>query len=89
MTTPLRMPATVATKKGAGSLAEKAAERTVVLTNHGKPSAVVMSPERFDDLERALRLAADQMIQGVSQLVADRSEFHTVDEVRERLHARR
>jgi len=89
MTTPLRMPATVATKKGAGYLAEKAAERTVVLTNHGKPSAVVMSPERFDDLERALRLAADQMIQGVSQLVADRSEFHTVDEVRERLHARR
>lgn len=83
------MPATVATKKGAGYLAEKAAERTVVLTNHGKPSAVVMSPERFDDLERALRLAADQMIQGVSQLVADRSEFHTVDEVRERLHARR
>lgn len=89
MTTPLRMPATVATKKGAGYLAEKAAERTVVLTNHGKPSAVVTSPERFDDLERALRLAADQMIQGVSQLVADRSEFHTVDEVRERLHARR
>ena len=89
MTTPLRMPATVATKKGAGYLAEKAAERTVVLTNHGKPSAVVMSPERFDDLERALRLAADQMIQGVSQLVADRSEFHTADEVRERLHARR
>lgn len=89
MTAPLRMPATVATKKGAGYLAEKAAERTVVLTNHGKPSAVVMSPERFDDLERSLRLAADQMIQGVSQLVAGRSEFHTVDEVRERLHARR
>lgn len=89
MTAPLRMPATVATKKGAGYLAEKAAEHTVVLTNHGKPSAVVMSPERFDDLERSLRLAADQMIQGISQLVAERSEFHTVDEVRERLHARR
>lgn len=83
------MPATTATKKGAGYLAEKAAERTVVLTNHGKPSAVVMSPENFDDLERSLRLAADQMIQGVSRLVAERSEFHTVDEVRERLHARR
>lgn len=88
MIAPLRMPATVATKKGAGYLAEKAAERTVVLTNHGKPSAVVMSPERFDDLERSLRLAAEQMIQGVSQLVAERSEFHTVDEARERLHAR-
>lgn len=89
MTAPLNMPATVATRKGAGYLAEKAAGRTVVLTNHGKPSAVVMSPENFDDLERSLRLAADQMIQGISRLVAERSEFHTVDEVRERLHARR
>ena len=89
MTAPLHMPATVATKKGAGYLAEKAAGRTVVLTNHGKPSAVVMSPENFDDLERSLRLAADQMIQGIGRLIAERSEFHTVDEVRERLHARR
>lgn len=73
----------MATEKGAGYLAEKAAGRTVVLTDHGKPSAIVMSPERFDDLERSLRLAANQVIQGVSQLVAERSEFHTVDEVRE------
>ncbi|MGP9843598.1 type II toxin-antitoxin system prevent-host-death family antitoxin [Brachybacterium sp. 107] len=79
----------MATKKGVGYLAETAAGRTVVLTDHGKPSAIVMSPERFDDLERSLRLAADQMIQGVSQLVAERSEFHTVDEVREGLPARR
>ncbi|GAA1300094.1 hypothetical protein GCM10009591_00080 [Brachybacterium tyrofermentans] len=77
------MSATMATEKGAGYLAEKAAGRTVVLTDHGKPSAIVMSPERFDDLERSLRLAANQVIQGVSQLVAERSEFHTVDEVRE------
>lgn len=61
----------------------------MVLTNHGKPSAVVMSPENFDDLERSLRLAADQMIQGIGRLVAEHSEFHTADEVRERLHARR
>lgn len=89
MTTSLRMPATVATKKGAGFLAEKAAERTVVLTNHGKPTAVVMSPEHFDELERSLRHAADRLVQGVTDLVAERSEFSRVDEVRERLHARR
>ncbi|ATG52999.1 hypothetical protein CFK38_16850 [Brachybacterium vulturis] len=89
MTTPLRMPATTATKKGAGFLAEKAAERTVVLTNHGKPTAVVMSPERFDELERSLRHAADQLVQSASTLVAEKSEFRSVDEVRERLHARR
>lgn len=89
MTAPLRMPATMATKKGAGFLAEKASERTVVLTNHGKPTAVVMSPENFDELERSLRYAVDQLVQGVTTLVADKSDFHTVDEVRERLHARR
>lgn len=88
MTSVLRIPATVATKRGAGFLADKAAERTVVLTNHGKPSAVVMSPERFDDLERSMREAAEQMVRGISQLVAERSEFLTVDEARERLHAR-
>lgn len=89
MTAPLHMPATLATKKGAGFLAEKAAERTVVLTNHGKPTAVVMSPEHFDDLERSLRRAADQLVQGIATLVADRSDFRSVDEVRERLRARR
>lgn len=89
MTTPLRMPATMATKRGAGYLAEKAAERTVVLTNHGKPTAVVMSPENFDELERSLRRAADEIVRGVSALVADRSDFHTVDEARQMLDARR
>lgn len=89
MTAPLRMPATMATKRGAGYLADKAAERTVVLTNHGKPTAVVMSPERFDDLERSLRRAADELVRGVSDLVAERSEFHTLDEARQRLDARR
>ena len=89
MSAPLRMPATMATKKGAGYLAEKASERTVVLTTHGKPTAVVMSPEHFDELERSLRAAADQLVQGVANLVAERSEFRPVDEVRERLHARR
>lgn len=82
------MPATMATKKGAGYLAAQATDRTVVLTNHGKPTAVVMSPENFDDLERSLRQAANSMIRGVTRLVAERSTFHTADEARERLHAR-
>ena len=62
-------------EEGLGFLAEKAAERTVVLTNHGKPTAVVMSPEHFDELERSLRHAADRLVQGVTDLVAERSEF--------------
>ena len=48
-----------------------------------------MSPEHFDELERSLRAAADQLVQGVADLVAERSEFRSVNEVRERLHARR
>lgn len=89
MVAPLRMPATMATKRGAGYLAEKAAERTVTLTNHGKPTAVVMSPERYDERERSLRHATNEIIRGVSTLVAERSEFHTLDEARQRLDARR
>ncbi|MDO5662431.1 MAG: type II toxin-antitoxin system prevent-host-death family antitoxin [Brachybacterium sp.] len=89
MSTPLQMPATLATKRGAGYLAEQAAERTVVLTNHGKPTAIVMSPERYDDLERSLRHASAQILSGVADLVAERSTFHDLDEARERLHARR
>lgn len=89
MVAPMRIPATTATKKGAGFLADKAAERTVVLTHHGRPTAVVMSPERYDDLERSLRQAADQLIRSTAELVAERSEFRSVEAVRERLHARR
>lgn len=89
MTAPLRMPATMATKKGAGYLAEKAADRTVVLTNHGKPTAIVMSPEHFDELERSLRAAAEELVRGISTLVAARSEFHSLDEARAQLDARR
>lgn len=89
MSTPLNVPMTAATRKGAGFLTEKAAERTVVLTHHGRPSAVVMSPERYDELERTLRLAAERLVEGTAGLVAERSEFVGVEKARERLHARR
>lgn len=51
MKTPLSVPSTLATKRGSGFLAEQAADRTVVITNRGKPTAVVMSPENYDALE--------------------------------------
>ncbi len=89
MTEPLRMPATLATRKGAGYLADQAGERTVILTNHGRETAVVMSPEHYDELVRALRAAADRLVSGVADLVADRSEFRSIDDARARLHALR
>lgn len=60
------------TTKGVGFLAEEATARTVVLTDHGRPTAVVMSPAAFDDLERSLRGAAEQILLGVAALVADK-----------------
>lgn len=87
MMTPLHVPSTLATRKGAGYLVEQAADRTVILTNHGKQAAVMMSPEHYDELVRTLREAADTLVVGVADLVAERSTFRTVDEARARLHA--
>lgn len=83
----LRVPSTLATRKGTGFLAEKAAKETVVLTNHGKPTAVVMSPENYDEMQRSLRAAADRIISGVADVVAEGTTFRSVDEARRRLHA--
>lgn len=83
----LSMPATLATRKGAGYVAEQAQDRTVVLTHHGKKTAVVMSPERYDEMVRDLREASNRLIAGTADLVAQRSSFHGVDEARRLLHA--
>lgn len=84
-----KIPATLATQKGAGYLAEQAAEHTVVLTNHGKPTAVVLSPERYDELLRSLREASNSIVTGMADLLAQRTTFHSLDTARERLRAAR
>ena len=91
MTTPAmtKIPSTLATQRGAGYLAEQAATRTVVLTSHGKPTAVVMSPERYDDLVRSLREASATIVGGMADLLAQRTTLRSVDDARERLRAAR
>ncbi|WIY82368.1 type II toxin-antitoxin system prevent-host-death family antitoxin [Propionimicrobium sp. PCR01-08-3] len=89
MSAVLHVPAALATKKGAGYLAEQAGDQTVVLTNHGKSTAVVMSPENFDELQRALREAANRLISGVTDLVAEGATFRSVEDARQRLHVDR
>jgi len=58
MTDTLRMPVTVAARKGVSAIAAEAATHRVVLTNHGRPVAVVDSAERLDEDVRTLREAA-------------------------------
>lgn len=54
----LRMPITVASRRGMSALAATAAEQRVVLTNHGHAVAVVDSADRLDDSLRLMRDAA-------------------------------
>lgn len=49
MEKPLRVPISVASKRGVSWLAETAAERRLVLTRFGFPQAVVDSAERIDE----------------------------------------
>lgn len=84
--TPRRIPAALFTQKGADYLAKQASENTVVLTDGGKPTAVVMSPGRYDEMQRAVRDAANRVIAGTADLVAENATFRPVDDARERLH---
>lgn len=91
MTTPAltRIPATLATQRGAGYLADRAAEQTVVLTHHGRPTAVVLSPEHYDEMVRDLREASAAIVSGMADLLAGRVTTRPVSEARERLRAAR
>lgn len=52
------MPVAVAARKGVSALAAESVAHRVVLTNHGRPVAVVDSAERLDEDVRTLRETA-------------------------------
>ena len=58
VTETVRMPITVAARRGVSAIASDAAQRRVVLTNHGRVVAVVDSAERIDESLRQVREAA-------------------------------
>jgi PHD/YefM family antitoxin component YafN of YafNO toxin-antitoxin module len=68
----LRMPITVAARKGVSAVAATAEERRVVLTNHGHPVAVVDSAERIDDALRRAREAARTVVEAAADAVIER-----------------
>lgn len=86
MTDTLRMPVTVAARKGVSAVAAQSVDQRVVLTNHGRPVAVVDSAERLDEDVRTLREAARLVTDTFAHRAADaRPATLNLDEVCERL----
>ena len=83
--TSLRMPITVASRKGVSGVAAAAEDQRVVLTNHGRAVAVVDSAERIDDDLRRLREASVAVLDAAANLVSQRSSTLHLDDVCARL----
>ena len=74
MTDVVRMPITVASRKGVSAVAAAAAGgQRVVLTSHGRPVAVVDSGERLDEDLRTLRHAARLVVDAAAEAVLART----------------
>jgi PHD/YefM family antitoxin component YafN of YafNO toxin-antitoxin module len=66
------MPITIAARKGVSAVAASAADERVVLTNHGRPVAVIDDAARLDaDLAR-LREASAVVAEAAAEAVLDR-----------------
>jgi hypothetical protein len=86
MTTSIRMPVTVAGRKGVSAVAAEAAEHRVVLTSHGRPVAVVDAPERVDEDLRKVREAARLVVERFADVsLATRPAKLDIADVCERL----
>jgi PHD/YefM family antitoxin component YafN of YafNO toxin-antitoxin module len=79
------MPITVASRKGVSALAAEASRSRVILTNHGRPVAIVDSAERIDQDMQRLRAASAAILDAAADLVSQRSEKFDLDAVCSRL----
>lgn len=83
---PLRVPIAAAAERGVSWLNDLAAERRVVLTKYGRPSAVVDSAERLDATARMVGEARREVVERLGELAAGRAgAWHELDVVCERL----
>jgi hypothetical protein len=82
---PLRMPITVASRKGVSGLISDAANQRVLLTSHGRPVAAVDSAERLDEDIRLLRETRLAVLDAAADLISQRSEKFNLDQVCSRL----
>jgi PHD/YefM family antitoxin component YafN of YafNO toxin-antitoxin module len=69
---PLRVPIAAAAERGVSWLAAAAADRRLVLTRFGRPTAVVDSAERLDELARQVRAARREVVALAADVAAGR-----------------
>ncbi len=75
------MPITTASRKGVSALAAAAQAERVILTNHGRPVAVVDSAERIDETVRQVREAASAVLDWAASRVSERGETMSFEEL--------
>lgn len=81
MTKPLRVPVSVAAKRGVSWLNDTAAEQRVILTRFGQPHAVVDTAERLDADAAMIRTASRQVVETYANTAASRTTTRPLDEV--------
>lgn len=79
------MPISTAARRGVSALATTAEQQRVVLTNTGRPAAVVDSAERIDEDMRQVREAARTVVDSYAQVAADRAPTMSLDQLCARL----
>jgi len=80
-----RIPTTAARRLGLTRLIDLAADEPLILTRWGHPAAVIGSAEWMDEAVRTSREAALTVLDAAADLVAQRSQRHSLDEVCARL----
>jgi len=85
MTETVRMPVSVASRKGISALTHEVAGYRVVLTSLGRAVAVVDSAERIDEDLRKIREAARLVVESLAETAKGRSTMLDLDEVCARL----
>jgi hypothetical protein len=85
MTETVRMPVSVASRKGVSALTHEAVGYRVVLTSLGRAVAVVDSAERIDEDLRKVREAARLVVESLAENAKGRSTLLDLDAVCARL----
>lgn len=85
MSETIRMPVSVASRKGVSALTHEVAGYRVVLTSLGRAVAVVDSAERIDEDLRKVREAARLVVESLAENAKGRSTMFDLDDVCARL----
>lgn len=85
MSESVRMPVSVASRKGVSALTHEVAGYRVVLTSLGRAVAVVDSAERIDEDLRKVREAARLVVESLAETIKDRSTMFDLDDACARL----